>query len=62
MPQRNWLMKCEPDAYTIDDLKRDGKTGWEGVRNYQAWYRNAAVFCSVSTFNLTNGYSVTWAP
>jgi hypothetical protein len=33
-----------------------------GVRNYQAWYRNAAVFCSVSTFNLTNGYSVTWAP
>lgn len=36
MPQRNWLMKCEPDAYTIDDLKRDGKTGWEGVRNYQA--------------------------
>ena len=33
-----------------------------GVRNYQVWYRNAAVFCSVSTFNLTNGYSVTWAP
>jgi len=33
-----------------------------GVRNYQAWYRNAAVFCSVSTFNLTNGYSVTWTP
>jgi hypothetical protein len=32
------------------------------VRNYQAWYRNAAVFCSPSTFNLTNGYQVTWAP
>lgn len=29
-------MKCEPSAYTIDDLQRDGKTGWEGVRNYQA--------------------------
>jgi hypothetical protein len=29
-------MKCEPDAYTIDDLERDGVTGWEGVRNYQA--------------------------
>jgi predicted RNA-binding protein with PUA-like domain len=29
-------MKCEPDAYTIDDLKRDGRTGWEGVRNFQA--------------------------
>ena len=29
-------MKCEPDAYTIDDLARDKTTGWEGVRNYQA--------------------------
>jgi predicted RNA-binding protein with PUA-like domain len=33
---RYWLMKCEPDAYTIDDLKRDRHTSWEGVRNYQA--------------------------
>lgn len=32
----HWLMKCEPDVYSIDDLKRDGKTHWEGVRNYQA--------------------------
>jgi predicted RNA-binding protein with PUA-like domain len=31
-----WLMKCEPGAYSIDDLKRDGKTCWEGVRNFQA--------------------------
>jgi predicted RNA-binding protein with PUA-like domain len=31
-----WLMKSEPDVYSIDDLKRDGKTLWEGVRNYQA--------------------------
>jgi predicted RNA-binding protein with PUA-like domain len=29
-------MKCEPDAYTIHDLARDGETSWEGVRNYQA--------------------------
>jgi predicted RNA-binding protein with PUA-like domain len=29
-------MKCEPAAYSIDDLQRDGETGWEGVRNYQA--------------------------
>jgi predicted RNA-binding protein with PUA-like domain len=36
MPTRYWLMKCEPDAYSIDDLERDGVTGWEGVRNYQA--------------------------
>jgi len=30
-----WLMKSEPDAYSIDDLKRDRRTGWDGVRNYQ---------------------------
>ena len=29
-------MKCEPAAYTIEQLARDGRTGWEGVRNYQA--------------------------
>ena len=31
-----WLMKSEPASYSIDALKRDGKTGWSGVRNYQA--------------------------
>ncbi len=31
-----WLMKSEPDCYSIDDLKRDGETNWGGVRNYQA--------------------------
>jgi predicted RNA-binding protein with PUA-like domain len=36
MAQRYWLMKCEPAAYTIEDLERDGTTSWEGVRNYQA--------------------------
>jgi predicted RNA-binding protein with PUA-like domain len=36
MSRKFWLMKCEPDAYTIDDLARDGKTSWEGVRNFQA--------------------------
>jgi predicted RNA-binding protein with PUA-like domain len=29
-------MKCEPAAYTIEDLERDGRTSWEGVRNFQA--------------------------
>lgn len=33
---RYWLMKSEPEAYSIDDLKRDRKTCWDGVRNYQA--------------------------
>jgi predicted RNA-binding protein with PUA-like domain len=36
MAKRYWLMKCEPGAYTIDDLARDRRTSWEGVRNYQA--------------------------
>ncbi|TAK15448.1 MAG: EVE domain-containing protein [Acidobacteria bacterium] len=36
MATKYWLMKVEPEVYTIDDLKRDGKTNWEGVRNYKA--------------------------
>lgn len=36
MAKKYWLMKCEPAAYTIADLRRDGTTSWEGVRNYQA--------------------------
>lgn len=31
-----WLMKSEPDVYSLDDLARDGTECWEGVRNYQA--------------------------
>ena len=29
-------MKSEPDAYSIDDLERDGREPWDGIRNYQA--------------------------
>jgi predicted RNA-binding protein with PUA-like domain len=36
MAKRYWLIKSEPSAYSIDDLKRDKSTLWEGVRNYQA--------------------------
>jgi predicted RNA-binding protein with PUA-like domain len=31
-----WLMKSEPDGFSIDDLKRVGTEPWNGVRNYQA--------------------------
>jgi predicted RNA-binding protein with PUA-like domain len=31
-----WLMKTEPDAFSIDDLERLGTAPWDGVRNYQA--------------------------
>ena len=33
---RYWLMKSEPDAFSIDDLKKVQKEPWSGVRNYQA--------------------------
>ncbi len=36
MPKQYWLLKTEPTAYSIDDLKRDGTTAWTGIRNYQA--------------------------
>lgn len=36
---RHWLVKSEPDVFSIDDLARERTTSWEGVRNYQA--RNA---------------------
>ncbi|MEL7537333.1 MAG: EVE domain-containing protein [Pseudomonadota bacterium] len=31
-----WLMKSEPDTYSIDDLKRDKVEPWTDIRNYQA--------------------------
>ena len=31
-----WLMKFEPDAYSIDDLKAARRTCCDGIRNYQA--------------------------
>ena len=33
---RYWLMKSEPDVYSIEDLQRDQTELWDGVRNYQA--------------------------
>lgn len=37
-----WLMKSEPETYSIQDLERDRRTPWDGVRNYQArnWMRD----------------------
>ena len=33
MAKRYWLMKSEPDVYSIDDLQRDGTTCWDSIRN-----------------------------
>lgn len=32
----HWLMKSEPEVYSIHDLAREGTTLWDGIRNYQA--------------------------
>lgn len=31
-----WLMKSEPDVFSIDDLARKGREQWDSIRNYQA--------------------------
>tara|TARA_Y100001978_G_scaffold133478_1_gene119349 strand:- start:110 stop:577 length:468 start_codon:yes stop_codon:yes gene_type:complete len=39
MPKKEnsyWLMKSEPDAYSIDTLEKEKVTIWDGIRNYQA--------------------------
>lgn len=32
----HWLIKSEPSAYSWDQLVKDGRTNWSGVRNFQA--------------------------
>ena len=36
MPKGHWLVKQEPTAYSFDQLVKDKKTRWDGVRNFQA--------------------------
>ena len=33
---KHWLIKSEPDVFSIDDLAKSKTTHWDGVRNYQA--------------------------
>lgn len=33
---RRWLVKSEPDTFSFDDLVRDGRVTWDGVRNHTA--------------------------
>ncbi len=32
----SWLMKSEPDVFSLEDLRKNKTTLWEGVRNHQA--------------------------
>jgi Tol biopolymer transport system component len=43
--------------HTLGSLPTSG-----GTRTYQVWYRNSAVYCTPSTFNLSNGVEISWAP
>lgn len=36
MKPSHWLVKQEPESYAWADFEKDGRTSWEGVRNYQA--------------------------
>ena len=36
IPSSAWLVKSEPETYSWDDLVREGRTSWTGVRNYAA--------------------------
>lgn len=49
-----------PGGSPISVLGQVPATG--GTRHYQAWYRNAADYCTPQTFNLTNGVTIHWAP
>lgn len=40
---RYWLMKSEPDAYSWDDLVKEGEGTWDGVRNHRAKNNLAAM-------------------
>jgi hypothetical protein len=48
-----------PDPGGVTISVKGGITS-PGTRTYQVWYRNAAPYCTPSTFNLTNGVEVAW--
>ena len=45
-----WLLKSEPEVYSIDQLAKDKKTNWDHVRNFQA--RNVLRSCQIGDFAL----------
>jgi len=51
-----------PNGTAPTSVSVQGNVFASGIRTYQVWYRNSAVFCTSSTFNLTNGVQVVWAP
>lgn len=56
MSTQYWLLKTEPESYSIDDLARDRRTCWDGVRNYQArnYMRDAMKIGDLALFYHSN--------
>ncbi len=55
-------MSSYPGTLNLPIHQKGGVPAAGGWRYYQAWYRNSAAFCTASTFNLTNGVALLWAP
>jgi len=53
----NYPTGAEADIHVRGNIPAGG-----GTRYYQAWYRNAAAYCTSVTFNLTNAYELSWRP
>ncbi len=56
----NMVQYPAPGGFPLSQSGAVPTTG--GDRYYQVWYRNAAPFCTTSTFNLTNGTRIHWCP
>ena len=56
----HWLVKSEPAKYAFDDLVRDGKTVWDGVRNNQAalWLKAMKVGDELLYYHSVEGLAV----
>jgi predicted RNA-binding protein with PUA-like domain len=51
-----WLIKSEGDCYSIDDFKKDGRTAWTGIRNFQARnHMKAMKVGDLALFHHSNG-------
>ncbi|MES2216254.1 MAG: EVE domain-containing protein [Patescibacteria group bacterium] len=52
-----WLVKSEGDCYSIDDFKKDGRTAWTGIRNFQArnYMRDGMKVGDLVLFHHSNG-------
>lgn len=51
-----------PGGLTPNPIHVAGGTVNGDVRHYQCWYRDAIAYCTPSTFNLTQGLTITWGP